>query len=108
WTASENAGFATIDLGSAQYLSNFVVEAGNDNIKKFSVQLSKDNKTWVDACNGTTVTTKQTINFLPIEARYIKLNILEATGGFDVRTVEVKFDDKGKVALATESLKISA
>ena len=86
WGAGEDtkSGWLAVDLGEPKTIGRLRVnEATWDRIRKFELQIQKDGQ-WQTIHTGTTIGADFTVEFEPVTAQHVRLNILEAT---DVPTI---------------------
>jgi len=86
WGAGEDtkAGWLAVDLGQPKTIGRVRVnEATWDRIRKFELQIQKDGQ-WKTIHTGTTIGADFTVEFEPVTAQHVRLNVLEAT---DVPTI---------------------
>jgi len=96
WGAGEDTrtGWLAVDLGEPKTIGRLRVnEATWDRIRKFELQIQEDGQ-WETIHTGTTIGADFTVEFEPVTAQHVRLNILEAT---DVPTIwEVQLFAPGK------------
>jgi alpha-L-fucosidase len=71
------SGWLEIDLGQAKRFSKVMISEGWDRVRKFELQVKKDNR-WQAIHKGTTIGADYRASFEPVTARHVRLNILEA------------------------------
>jgi hypothetical protein len=77
------AGWLGADLGRPREFSKVKILEGWDRIRKFELQIRKDDK-WQTILSGTTVGKDYSAEFKKVKAQHVRLNIIEAT---DVPTI---------------------
>ena len=85
WGGAPNTkkGWIAVELDKPSTISHVWISEAYDRIKKFELQIQKDDK-WLTVYNGTTVGQDFSATFKPVTAKHIRLNITEAT---DVPTI---------------------
>jgi alpha-L-fucosidase len=87
WGAAPGArsGWLEVDLQKETQIGRAVIkELGYHRTQEFAIEY-KDGETWKELANGTTIAGEKTLDFTPVTARYVRLNILKAS---EVPTVE--------------------
>jgi alpha-L-fucosidase len=87
WGAARDArsGWLEVDLGNEARIGRVVIlEEGYHRTEEFVVEW-KDGEAWRELAKGTTIAGDQAIDFPPVTARYVRLNILKAS---EVPTIE--------------------
>lgn len=70
-----------VDLGESFVINKAIIkEAYAGRVRKFRLEYKADGK-WVSFHEGTTIGERAVIGFEPVTARYVRLNILDATEG---------------------------
>lgn len=85
--ASERSGSISVDLGRSNSISKVVIkEIQYPRTEKFTIDVRTDeNSDWSTVYEGGTIPKDGTITFSPVSARFVRLNILQASG---VPTIE--------------------
>jgi alpha-L-fucosidase len=79
------SGWLEVDLGKATRVGHAVIkELGYHRTRRFAIEY-KDGDAWKTAVKGTTIAGAKTFDFPAVEARYFRLNILQAS---EVPTIE--------------------
>jgi alpha-L-fucosidase len=87
WGAAPDArsGWLEVDLEKDTRVGRAVIkELGFKRTQEFAVEY-KDGEAWKELAKGTTIAGEKTLDFAPVTARYVRLNILKAN---EVPTVE--------------------
>jgi hypothetical protein len=87
WGAARDArsGWIEVDLGKAARVGRAVIrELGFHRTQEFVVEW-KDGEAWKELARGTSIAGEKTLDFPPVTARWIRLNILKAS---EVPTIE--------------------
>jgi len=87
WGADKNArsGWIEIDLGKETPIGRAVVmEIGFHRTQEFAIEYKAGNE-WKPAHRGTTIAGRRVYDFTPVNARYVRLNIIKAN---EVPTIE--------------------
>jgi len=87
WGAANGSrdGWLAIDLGQECAIGRVVInEIAYPRTLEFAVEW-QDNGTWKELARGTTIGEEKTIDFTPVKARHVRLNILKAS---EVPTIE--------------------
>jgi alpha-L-fucosidase len=69
-----------LDLGKPVTFGRAVISEEYDRVRRFELQY-KDGETWKTFLQGTRIGEQYAQDFTPVTARYVRLNILEATDG---------------------------
>jgi alpha-L-fucosidase len=80
WGAAPDthSGWLEVDLGKDEQIGRVeIVEATHPRSEEFAVEY-RLGETWKELARGTTLGEKKEINFPPVTARYVRLNILKA------------------------------
>ncbi len=88
-SAYQTSGYMTIDLGAVANINRVTAYEYGNKISRFRIEVSKDNVNWQTVSYQTTMGAKKIIDFATVQARYVKLNIEEASSGFGFYEVEV-------------------
>jgi hypothetical protein len=79
------SGWLEVDLGQETLIGRAVIkELGFHRTRQFAVEW-KDGDVWKELARGTTIAGEKEIQFQPVTARYVRLNILKAA---EVPTIE--------------------
>ena len=87
WGAAPDArsGWLEVDLQKETRIGRAVIkELGYHRTQEFAIEC-KDGETWKELAKGATIAGEKTLDFTPVSARYVRLNILKAS---EVPTVE--------------------
>jgi alpha-L-fucosidase len=83
WGAAQDAGgkgWLEVDLGQPTTFNHAVILEGEWNrVRQFEVQI-RDGDAWKTIASGTTLGVRKQLDFKPVVARFVRLNILEAAG----------------------------
>lgn len=88
-TAKQTKAYATVDLGAIGNINQVIVYEDGFKISQFDIAVSKDNISWNIVKGESTAGAKKIVNFPLTEARYVKIDVLEAEIGFGFRQIEV-------------------
>jgi alpha-L-fucosidase len=69
-----------VDLGTPMTFGGVAISEAYDRVRRFELQ-SRDGETWTTFLEGGRIGEKYARQFKPVTARYVRLNILEATDG---------------------------
>ena len=81
WGAAPDSrsGWLAIDLGKDEQIGRIeIMEQSFPRTEEFTVECQVGD-TWKELARGTTIGEKKTINFAPVSARHVRLNILKAS-----------------------------
>lgn len=82
WAASQtaNSGWLEVDLGKPVTFNHAVIAEWEWNrVRKFEVQI-REGDSWKTIAAGASIDGRKQLDFSPIAARFVRLNILEAVG----------------------------
>ncbi len=78
--AGVKQAWLSVDFGTVTTFNRVVLREAFDRVRKFELQMRQDD-TWKTFYEGTRIGEKCTIQFDPVTAQRVRLNILEATDG---------------------------
>ena len=82
WAAASGSlsGWLEVDLGKDEQVGHVqIIEQSGPRTKEFTVEY-RVGDTWKELARGTTIGENKMINFPPVTARHVRLNILKASG----------------------------
>ncbi len=90
WGAGENtrSGWLAVDLGAPTTIDGVKILEAFGRTRRFEVQI-KDGDEWRSCLRGTKIGAGYSKRFAPVTARYVRLNILEATDVPTIREFQV-------------------
>ena len=94
-----------IDLGAAKTFGRAVISAAYpelDRIRAFRIEY-RDGDAWKIACIGGRIVAETAVNFPPVTARFVRLNITEATNGPTIREFQL-FTEGAKAPIGRPSV----
>ena len=107
WGAApgSRSGWLAVDLGERRLVGSVVVkELGFHRTQRFAVELSDDGATWTPVVSGTTLGGRREFDIAPTEARWVRLNVLQASEVPTIEALEVYAPQRTPRASRTSSL----
>lgn len=98
WSAAKediSNSWIQVDFGQSEPFDSVLLSEYSQRISSFTIEASTDGKTWEEVYSGESVPVT-TITFDKVSARYIKINILEASESAGFWDIEV-YDSTGTV-----------
>ena len=98
WETTSLPATAVIDFGEKQAFSELRIDEDGENVSSYNIYVSDNGSAWGDSVyTGTSF--EGTILIPSTEARYLKLEITEASGSVKIKNMEVHLDDQSKLTL---------
>ena len=91
WASDDNArsGWLNVDLGTEMSVSRvWLSEVEYPLVREFTIEIQQGG-TWVEVARGTTIGPDRTMEFPPVNARNIRLNVLRADGPLNINEFQV-------------------
>ncbi len=112
WISGANNPYLRVDVGEAKILSQVILHEmpvdGNNLVTGFVIEVSNNGSDWETVAEGTTVGSNKIVDFLPVEARYVRYRVTsQNTGKTGLYEIEIYNDptDSNRVKADIEWLK---